>query len=66
MSPAQYLDFERDAETNHEYVDGQVVELVRPALPHAVVVGNLSFQFGLHSLGPVFTSNLRVSVQQAN
>jgi Uma2 family endonuclease len=64
VTPAQYLDFERAAETNHEYVHGEVVELVRPALPHAVVVGNLSFQFGRHSLGPVFTNNLRVSVQR--
>jgi Uma2 family endonuclease len=67
VTPAQYLDFERESETKNEYVEGEIFELTRPAPAHGVIVGNVAFKLDYRSQAHgcrIFTNNLRVSVQR--
>lgn len=41
MSPAQYLDFERDAEFKHEYHDGKIVAMAGGSPQHSLLAVNL-------------------------
>src|SRR5690554_1115638 len=63
MSYAEYLDFEREAETKHEYVNGQVYAMAGGTAEHARLAMRLGAQF-LQGLGgrpcEVFSADLRV------
>jgi Uma2 family endonuclease len=41
ISPEEYLEAERRAETKHEYLDGQVFAMSGASLQHNLIVGNL-------------------------
>jgi Uma2 family endonuclease len=46
ISPEEYLEFERAAETKHEYLDGQVFAMAGASLEHNQIVGNLLVEIG--------------------
>jgi Uma2 family endonuclease len=46
LSPAEYLAFERDAPTKHEYVDGELREMSGARRPHVLIAGNVHLIFG--------------------
>jgi Uma2 family endonuclease len=45
-TPAEYLYWERKAETRHEYLDGVVVAMAGASREHTLIVGNIGRQLG--------------------
>ena len=41
FSPEEYLEFERDAETRHEYLDGEIFEMAGESLAHSQICANI-------------------------
>jgi Uma2 family endonuclease len=68
LTPEEYLAIERAAEYKSEYYQGQMYAMAGTSLRHALIVGNLSREFG-NALrnGPcsVVTTDLRVLVSAA-
>jgi Uma2 family endonuclease len=65
ISPEQYLDFEREAETKNEYVDGQVVAMAGASERHNRLVANLIIALGSQLRGQscrVYPSDLKVQM----
>jgi Uma2 family endonuclease len=68
LSPEDFLAFERQAETKHEYVGGEVFAMSGASARHNVIVANLVLEIGLQFRGRpcrVFPSDLRVAVSAA-
>jgi Uma2 family endonuclease len=69
VSPEEYLERERQAETRSEYRNGEIVAMAGASFVHAQIISNLHFRIrlGLGS-GPcgVFTTDLRLAVRAAN
>lgn len=42
LSPDEYLEFEREAETRHEYVDGKIYDMAGESLAHSQVCVNIA------------------------
>ena len=42
MTPEEYLAWEREAETKHEYLDGQVFDMAGASRQHSLIVVNLA------------------------
>jgi Uma2 family endonuclease len=51
MTPEEYLDRERLAETKSEFVDGQIIAMAGANWPHNLVNENLSYAFGSRLIG---------------
>lgn len=65
LSPAEYLQFERDAETKHEYRDGEIVEMPGSSRQHNLLSTNLIGLLGNELLDGDFEAypgNMRVKV----
>lgn len=65
LSPAEYLAFERQAETKHQYVAGEIFAMTGASARHNLIVANLVAELVLQLRdGPcrVFPSDLRVAV----
>jgi Uma2 family endonuclease len=63
ISPEEYLEEERKAETKHEYYDGEIVAMSGASLPHNLIVANLVAALHLQLRGTscrVYPSDLRV------
>lgn len=43
-TPEEYLDFERKADTKHEYLDGEIYDMSGASKEHVIITGNLSFK----------------------
>lgn len=41
LTPREYLAFERQAETKHEYVEGELREMTGASRPHVLIAGNI-------------------------
>ena len=41
MTPEEYLAWEREADTKHEYLDGEVFDMAGASLAHNLIVSNL-------------------------
>jgi len=68
LSPEDFLAFERQAETKHEYVGGEVFAMSGASARHNVVVANLVAELVAQFRGGpcrVFPSDLRVAVAAA-
>jgi Uma2 family endonuclease len=69
VTPEEYLERERRAETKSEYRNGEIVAMAGAGLVHGRIVGNLAFQIR-SALGDgrceVFTTDLRLGVRAAN
>jgi len=69
VTPEEYLERERKAETRSEYRNGEIVAMAGASLRHGRIVGNLTFQIRLALRnGPceVFSTDLRLAVRAAN
>jgi len=69
VSPEEYLERERKAETKSEYRNGAIVAMAGASIVHARIISNLMFQ--IHSAlrhGPceVFSTDLRLAVRAAS
>ena len=69
VTPEEYLERERKAETRSEYRNGEIVAMAGASPEHARIVSNLHFRIrlGLRSGAcDVFTTDLRLGVRAAN
>jgi Uma2 family endonuclease len=69
ITPQEYLEMERDAETKSEYDDGVIVAMAGSSPEHSAITFNLSVKLGVQLDGlPCrgFTSDLRVRVPVCN
>jgi|SRR5665213_309900 len=67
LTPEQYLEIERAAETRSEYYNGRMYAMSGGTHPHAIVIGNLARHLGnALEKGPcvVTTSDMRVRVNK--
>lgn len=65
VSPQEYLDFERNSNTKHEYIDGQIVEMAGASEVHNTISGNIFFVIKGHLRGrpgKVYMSDMRVKI----
>jgi len=65
LSPQDYLAFERQAETKHEYVGGEILAMTGASEPHNVIVVNLAIEIGTQFRGRpcrVYSNDMRVAV----
>jgi Uma2 family endonuclease len=65
LTPEEYLALERQAETKHEYFDGQLVAMVGGSGPHSWIAGNTIIAFGIQLRSrpcAVFTSDMKVGI----
>jgi Uma2 family endonuclease len=60
----EYLRFEREAETKHEFVDGQIYDMAGGSLTHSQIAANLLIALGKRLLGRcrLHTSDTRVCI----
>jgi Uma2 family endonuclease len=66
MSPAQFLEWEREQEYKHEYVDGDVLAMSGASINHNRIASNIVIKTGSfleNKSCEVFGSDLRVSVK---
>lgn len=66
MTPAEYLAFERAAETKHEYYDGEIFAFAGASREHNLVSGNLFAELHLRLRGKpceTYSSDMRVKVE---
>ena len=66
VTPEEYLEFERKADTKHEYVYGEVIAMAGGTPQHSLIAANILRALGNALDGRdcwVFNSDLRVSVQ---
>ena len=67
VSPAEYLEFERNSERKHEYRDGEIVEMVGGTREHSLILGNLMWILGgtlREKDYEYFQSEMRVKVSE--
>lgn len=63
--PEEYLAWEREQETRHEYVDGEILAMADESPEHNEIAGNIHFQFKLAFRGrpcKVYMEGVRVRV----
>lgn len=68
LSPADYLAFDRQAETKHEYVGGEVFAMAGASVRHNLIVVNLATELNIQMRGrpcQVYASDLRVAASAA-
>ncbi|HZD05565.1 MAG TPA: Uma2 family endonuclease [Longimicrobiales bacterium] len=68
ISPEEYLDLERRAETKSEYLDGRIYAMAGASRAHNAIVANLVIEIGRQVKGGpcrVYPSDLRVRVSEA-
>ncbi len=46
FSPDEYLEFEREAEERHEFIDGKIIKMAGESLSHSRICMNLAVEFG--------------------
>ena len=69
VSPEEYLERERKAETKSEYGNGEIVAMAGASFVHAQIISNLTFQIrsGLRDQQcSVLSTDLRLAVRAAN
>ena len=67
MTPEEYLAWEREAETKHEYLDGQVFDMAGASRQHSLIVVNLASELRARRRGSpcaVHSSDLRVQAEE--
>ena len=65
LTPQEYLDYEREAETKSEYYNGEIYALAGASPRHTVIAANVIVSFGVQFKGrscTVHTGDLRVKV----
>ena len=67
MTPEEYLAWEREADTKHEYLDGEVFDMAGASLAHNLIVSNLVGELRTRLKGrpcQVYPSDLRLQVTE--
>lgn len=67
MSAAEFLPFERAAETRHELVNGVVYSMAGGSAMHALIATNVAVELGLHLRGKgcqPYSGDLRIKVEE--
>lgn len=69
MSPEEYLEFERNSESKHEYFEGEIYAMVGARVNHnrisSNIIAKLNNKFkNSNSLCDVFASDMRVKIQE--
>ena len=67
LSPQEYLTFERQSQRKHEYIDGEVREMVGASRPHNLIAGNIAYAIQSQIRGrpfEVYQSDMRVRIPQ--
>ena len=68
-TPEEYLEFEREAEVRHEYLDGEIYEMAGESLSHSRVCMNLAREVGNKLLGTScepLSPNMKVKTSTAS
>ncbi len=68
VSPADYLEFERNSELKHEYRDGEIIDVTGATREHILLVTNLIRILGtalLNTASEVYGTDMRVKVMAA-
>lgn len=69
ISPEEYLERERAAETRSEYINGVIVSMAGGTMAHDTITGNIFRHIGNQLVGRpcrVFTANMKVRIERAN
>ena len=69
LSPADYLDREREAEQRHEFLDGEVVAMAGGSRAHNLLATRVARLLGNHLEGSscrVYQSDMKVRIERAN
>ena len=69
LSPADYLDLERDAEQRHEFLDGEVVAMAGGSRAHNLLATRVARLLGNHLDGSsyrVYQSDMKVRPERAD
>lgn len=67
VSPAEYLAGERESETKHEYIDGEVYAMAGASEAHNLIVGNLVGELRARLRGKpcrTYPSDMRLQVEE--
>jgi Uma2 family endonuclease len=67
LSPEDYLEIERAAETKHEYHDGEIIAMAGGTVPHSLIAVNLASELHQRLKGRscfVFNSDMKVWIQE--
>lgn len=67
VSPDEYLDWEEDQPTKHEYFHGRIYSMTGGSLEHVTIIQNLGLALGNRLRGGkcrVFTSEMRLKVSE--
>lgn len=67
MTVSEYLRFERDSETKHEFHDGLVVDMAGGSVAHALITANLSRALGNALVGKpctAYSSDLKIWIHK--
>ncbi len=51
FTPEEYLEFEREAEERHEFIDGRIIKMAGESLSHSQLCINLAVEFGFQLKG---------------
>ena len=68
-SPQEYLKLERESDTKHQYLDGEMIAMARASLAHIDIIANLLREVGSFLKGKtcrITPSDLRISIPSAN
>jgi Uma2 family endonuclease len=69
LSPADYLEREREAEQRHEFLDGEVVAMAGGSRAHNLLATRVARLLGNHLEGSscrVYQSDMKVRIERAN
>lgn len=69
ISPQEYLKLERESDTKHQYLDGEMIAMAPVSLAHIDIVANLLREIGSFLKGKpcrITPSDLRISIPSAN
>lgn len=68
VSPADYLDFEREAFEKHEFINGEIVAMAGASEKHNIIASNLFLEIGIQLKNTkcrAFASDMRVKAVKA-
>jgi len=68
-TPAQYLEFEAEADNRHEFINGEIVPMAGGTTQHNLITGNIYVALRLalqRQTRPVYIENVRLWIPSAN
>ncbi len=68
MSPEEFLQWERESDTKHEYIHGEVISMAEASFVHNTILSNVIVNVGHYLKGKschIYPSDLRVSANDA-